>query len=215
MPSKQLMGVWAFLDFCLLAAGGLSIAMSIIWRAPDLLRDLIVSDMDLTLGMVLGIFLVISFVVSIAAVVQPNHVTMGFAILNWFLVVDGIVTVSAGSTIWFWTLKERANFQTVWKAAPETTRAKIQDQLKCCGFMNKTDIVSSEFCGANAADQVGCMAQIVAFGDYTLNNIFTSIYGFTAIIICLYVASLCVINKRNERERFRKIDAKRGGRGFV
>jgi hypothetical protein len=36
-----------------------------------------------------------------------------------------------------------------------------------------------------------------------------------AVVIALFLASLCVINKRVEEERFKRIDAKRGGRGFV
>lgn len=63
----------------------------------------------------------------------------------------------------------------------------------------------------------------------------SQIYGFMAITVCLMLASVCVINKvrratlpfrpssshlviavqRKEDERFRKIDAKRGGKGFV
>jgi hypothetical protein len=59
------------------------------------------------------------------------------------------------------------------------------------------------------------------------------VYGYMAVILCLLLASLCVIKKvtsipfkcqsqqlnfnsqRQEDERFKKIDAKRGGRGFV
>jgi len=36
-----------------------------------------------------------------------------------------------------------------------------------------------------------------------------------AIVIGLGMATWCVINKRLEEERFKRIDAKRGGRGFV
>lgn len=71
----------------------------------------------------------------------------------------------------------------------------------------------------------------------TLNNIFSTIYGYMAIVILLFLASICVIYKvcaltgssyirfsstlismfvqRHEEQRFRKIDEKRGGRGFV
>jgi hypothetical protein len=47
MPSKQLMGTWIALDVCLLAAGALSIAFSIIWQTPDLVRSLVISKQDL------------------------------------------------------------------------------------------------------------------------------------------------------------------------
>lgn len=48
MPSKTLVGIWAALDFCLFAAGVVLIVLSFMWRAPDLVRDLVISDMDLT-----------------------------------------------------------------------------------------------------------------------------------------------------------------------
>ena len=47
MVSKKLMGVWAFLDVALLAGGAFALAMSLIWRAPDMLRHLVLSDSDL------------------------------------------------------------------------------------------------------------------------------------------------------------------------
>lgn len=56
-------------------------------------------------------------------------------------------------------------------------------------------------------------------------------YGFMAVVIGLFLANMCVIKKvsntnlfvltgadtqqRQEEERFEKIDAKRGGHGFV
>lgn len=70
-----------------------------------------------------------------------------------------------------------------------------------------------------------------SYGEHVLQ-----VYGFMAIVLCLLLASLCVIKKvclytfqmftifneknlycrqRQEDERFKKIDAKRGGRGFV
>lgn len=48
VPSKKLKGVWAFVDACLLVAGVLTLVVSIVWRTPDLIRDLIISKADLT-----------------------------------------------------------------------------------------------------------------------------------------------------------------------
>ena len=47
MPSKQLMGAWIFFDLCLLVAGAISIAFSIIWGQPNLLINLVFSKADL------------------------------------------------------------------------------------------------------------------------------------------------------------------------
>lgn len=48
MVSKTLMGVWAGLDFLLLASGAFALAMSIVWRAPNLLLNMVLSPGDLT-----------------------------------------------------------------------------------------------------------------------------------------------------------------------
>ena len=45
-----LLGVWAAFDFLLLAAGALSISLSIIWKIPNVLMNMVLSPSDL-LGM--------------------------------------------------------------------------------------------------------------------------------------------------------------------
>jgi hypothetical protein len=224
MVSKALMGIWAFLDVCLLAAGAVSLAMSIVWRSPNLLLNMVISDAYLTSGMVLGIALLVTFAISIGAIVQRNHVTIGLVILNWTLIIDALGIIIIGSFVWFFTLRERDNFHRIYAAQSPETRLAIQDKLKCCGYFNSTDLaeVGGRFCvsenfirNINNATQNFCVTPITAFADNTLTNVFTTIYGFMAVIICLFLASLCVINKRLEDERFKKIDAKRGGRGFV
>jgi len=54
-----------------------------------------------------------------------------------------------------------------------------------------------------------------AFADVTLENVFSALYGMMVPVLGLLLASISVIYKRKEDERFKKIDAKRGGRGFV
>lgn len=51
MVSKKLMGAWVALDLCLLAAGVLTLALSIVWRAPNVLMNMVISSADLT-GMI-------------------------------------------------------------------------------------------------------------------------------------------------------------------
>lgn len=216
MPSKQLMAVWGLLDFLLLAAGGGIIAFSVILRAPDALRNLILTDLDLNFGLVLGIMYVATFVISVGAIIQQNHVTIGLAILNWVLIANTVVTVLFGANLWFMTLQENANFGNVWKNTTPERRIAVQDLLKCCGFANNTIVESAGFCADPAVTlNNGCDVKFVSFADNMLMNAFTTVYGFTAILVMLFVASMCVIKKRQEQERFRRIDAKRGGRGFV
>lgn len=44
------MGVWAFFDFTLLAAGAVCIALSIVWRETNVLMNMVLSNADLTGG---------------------------------------------------------------------------------------------------------------------------------------------------------------------
>lgn len=225
MVSRKLMGVWAFLDFSLLIAGIIALVFSIVWRRPNLLLNFSISSADLTAGTVLGVTLLITFVISIGAIVQRNHVTIGLVILNYILVLDALAVGIIGSFVWFYTLTERNDFFVLWKEANNTTLIELQDHFKCCGYFDTTTaVIGGTFCNStefvntlvNSTDTSKvCVTGITGFADYTLNNIFTTIYGFMAIVLCLLLATLCVIKKRNEDERFKRIDAKRGGRGFV
>lgn len=48
MVSKKLMAFWAFVDVWLLAAGVLSIVMSLVWRAKNLMMNFTLDNADLT-----------------------------------------------------------------------------------------------------------------------------------------------------------------------
>lgn len=216
---------WAVLDVLLLAAGVVALALSIVWRAPNILMNMVLSHADLTAGTVLGVALLITFAVSLGAVVQRNHITMGLVVLNYALLIDAVGIVIIGTFVWFYTLQERANFHQLWLSASSATRIALQDQLRCCGYFNGTDLaeIGGNFCQnqtfistlASNATSNFCVTPITSFADMTLNNVFTTVYGFMAIILCLLLATLCVIKKRHEFERFKRIDAKRGGGGFV
>jgi len=219
------MASWAFIDFLLLAAGGMSIALSIVWRAPSILMNLTLDNEFLTAGMILGITLCATFLVSIGAVVQRNHITVGFVILNYLLILDAVMVLAIGSLIWFFSLRQRSEFHDRWLGLSDADKITLQDQFSCCGYFNATDdvVIGGTFCVSQAfANNLSttdtsnfCVTRVTLFTDYTLNNVFTTIYGYMSIVLSLLVASLCVIKKRQEEERFKKIDAKRGGGGFV
>lgn len=221
------MGVWAVLDFLLLAAGAIALALSLVWRRKDLLMNMVLSNADLTAGTILGVALIVTFAISIAGVVQRNHITIGLVVTNYVLLIDSIGIIIIGTFVWFFTLQERANFHALWAEATPEKRNALQNLLKCCGYFNSSDLAvvgqADDFCSSQAfIDALNpnitsnfCVQPITNFADMTLNNIFTTVYGFMAIVICLLLATLCVIKKRHEDERFKKIDAKRGGKGFV
>jgi len=220
MVSKRLMGAWVFFDFLLLSAGIVSLVLSFVWRKPDLLINLSISNADLTAGLILGIFLIATFFLSIGAILQRNQVTLGLILLNWMLILDALVILVIGTFIWFYTLKEEDNFHARFAAQSAANKIGIQDKLGCCGYFNLTDLVEigGNVCSSQAAVTAlnnTCVLPIIDFADVTLNDVFTTVYGFMAVVTCMFLASLCVIKKRNEDERFKKIDAKRGGRGFV
>jgi len=225
MVSKALMGVWVALDILLLAACVLTLALSFVWRAPNILINMVLSSVTLNAGAVLGVALLITFIISIGAIIQRNHVTIGLVLLNYALLVDAIGILVFGTFIWFSTLQERAEFHYFWVDTSPATKIALQDMFQCCGYFSGTDLAevggsfcqSQDFISSLAPDVLSnfCVTPITSFADMTLNNIFTTLYGFIAIVLCHLLATLCVIRKRQEDERFKKIDAKRGGKGFV
>jgi len=229
MVSRRLMGVWAFFDVCLLAAGVVALALSIIWRAPNVMMNMVFSDAILIAGMALGITLIATFILSLCAIAQKNHITVGLAALNWTLLVDAIATVAIGSYFWYYTLRPLNNFHAIYAKTSREDKIAVQDMFKCCGYFNASDLIefggsfctspaflgSPEFLRPNETVSKFCVLPITAFADVSLMDAFTTVYGYMAIIVGLFLATLCVIKKRQEEERFRKIDLKRGGGGFV
>lgn len=211
---------WWFLNVTLLAAGIITLVLSIVWRDAGILMKLVLPSMDLTVGLVLGAFFLVTWAFSIGAVIQRNHVTGGLIMLNWMLIVAILYLTAAGTVIWFFTLRLRNEFHTRWGEQTPDTRIAIQDMFKCCGYFNGTDLVQmgGTFCADPAfvaQTQSFCVTPITQEANDTLNPIFSTVYGFMAILLCFFMATLCVINERKKEERFKKIDEKRGGRGFV
>jgi len=218
MPSKSLKSVWAFFNFAILAAGALTIALSIIWRAPNVTRNFIISEMDLNAGLALGIMLVVTWMISIGGILQQNHVTAGLIITNWALIADAVAVITIGAEIWFYTLESTNNFLKQWVESSPQTIQSLQDTLSCCGYRNSTEhAVFAGFCADStfAAAQPGCSTIILPMEDYTLNNIFSSVFGFMVVVIGFFLATVSMVYRRNEQERYRRIDEKRGGRSFV
>jgi len=224
MPSKKLMGSWVFVDFALLVAGVMTLVLSIIWRGNNILRNMVITPQFLDAGLYLGGVLLMTWAISIWAIAQPKKVTFGLKVLNWTLILDALSILVIGTVIWHYTLNERNNFHTIFANESPANQIAIQDQLQCCGYFNSTDLVTigGSFCQnetfvqtTNNATGNFCVTPITAYADMTLNNIFTTIYGWMAIVVLLFLASVCMVYVRVEEERFRKIDEKRGGQGFV
>jgi len=218
MVSKRLMLAWAFFDFCLLAAGIITVALSFIWRQPNLLLNLTFNSFELTGGTVMGVIFLATFVSSLVLIAIRGKAPL--VILNCLLLVNGIAILILGTYIWFFTLHERNNYHAVFGMQSNAIKIAIQDTLQCCGYFGATDEVAfgGKFCPDAATAMAAnnfCVTPITKFADKRLNNVFSTVYGFMAIVIGFFLANMCVIKKREEEERFEKIDAKRGAPGFV
>jgi hypothetical protein len=223
------MGVWMFFDFALLAAGCIVLALSFAWRAPNILMNMVFSDSILIAGMTLGIALIVTFVLSLCAITQKNHITIGLVALNWAIIADAVGVVIIGSYFWYFTLQPLNNFHTIYAKQTRENRIAVQDMFKCCGYFNASDLIefggnfcvnpafleTPEFLRPDQAVDRFCVMPITSYADVSLMNAFTTVYGYMAVLMGLLLATLCVIKKRAEAERFRRIDLKRGGGGFV
>lgn len=74
--------------------------------------------------------MLITFAISISAIVQRNHITIGLVILNWILLLDALGILIIGTFVWFFTLEERNNFHSVF--SQQSTQNKIAIQDKVC-----------------------------------------------------------------------------------
>lgn len=200
-----------------MGAGVLSLILSLSWRRLNLLLNLTFSNDDLGAGTALGIILLATFLLSLILIFQRG--TTPLVILNWLLVVDAVVILFFGTFIWISTLHEYNHYHTVFRQQDNTTKIMIQDTLKCCGYYNATDGVAlgGNFCPNEAtaiAANSFCVLPIIKFADSTLNNIFSTVYGFMAIVAGLFFSTLCIIKKRQEMERFQKIFVKQSSQAF-
>lgn len=73
--------------------------------------------------------MILTWALSIGAIVQKNHVTIGLVILNWVLIVDSLGIIIIGTFIWVYTLHERNNYHEKFNAAPASLQIAVQDKV--------------------------------------------------------------------------------------
>lgn len=61
---------------------------------------------------------------------------MPLVLLNYALVIDAMGVVIIGTFVWFYTLRERANFYELWKLLTRDERIAIQDQVRRLCYPN-------------------------------------------------------------------------------
>jgi len=90
--------------------------------------------MSITAGNVLGVALIVTFLISLVAIMQKNRVTLGLVILNYALILDAIGIIIIGTFVWWATLEERINFHELWAQTSAATRLALQDEVNCLTF---------------------------------------------------------------------------------
>jgi hypothetical protein len=77
----------------------------------------------------MGIAFLLTSCLSVGAIIQRNHVLTGLIILNWVLIADAIIVLVVGTFVWFFTLRERAEFHVRYANLQPSQRITIQDQV--------------------------------------------------------------------------------------
>ena len=94
-------------------------------------------------GVILGVALLITFTISIGAIIQRNHVTIGLVLLNYALLVDAMGILVIGTYIWFSTLQERAKFHNFWAGTSPSTKIALQDMASSSPNMHSAYLKNS------------------------------------------------------------------------
>jgi len=245
MPAlKRWTIILSILDVIFLLAGIFVIVISFIWKGMlsrpvplngEVFLRLAVSELILDAGIVFagGVFMtvLISLWPLTTKPTKDNEATKPVVIYIGSLLITSLITMSIGTTIWFYTLREKAEFLPVWQAQSSTTQVFIQDTLSCCGWFNATteglfdSNLQTGFCqdpsslpvNVDPNVHIGCEQGFIKKVDYILNNIFSTIYGFMVIQFLMLLAAATVGNLRIQEKRFLRIDYKSLGHkgGFV
>jgi hypothetical protein len=80
-------------------------------------------------GLAVGIALLLTSFMSVGAIIQRNHVTIGLVILNWVLIADAVIVLVVGTFVWFYTLRERSEWHSIYAKLQPSQRISIQDQV--------------------------------------------------------------------------------------
>ncbi|MCJ1444331.1 MAG: phospholipid scramblase 1 [Stictis urceolatum] len=226
MANKVLL-VYLVLDFLFLCTGGLVLAFSLIFNPTkagsglttktDAASSLLLQTTPLSGGIVNAAFIFVAFLISLPGILMSKNRTW-LRIQSWALVVCGLISLILGLDIWFSTLKTRSNLAGTWGLQPAHEQSLLQQQFKCCGYL---DFTSPPFVTDNTCtdDQVaallgGCAAPFSAFANKLLDIVFTAMFGMVALNALLFLAAIVVLKDRQEKERYRLIDAKYGSRGI-
>ncbi|KAF9349386.1 phospholipid scramblase 1 [Mortierella sp. AD094] len=127
-----------------------------------------------------------------------------------------LAELGLGGVIWFKTLRMRSLYQTQWLTWSDSLKIAFQDMTsvtgydQCCGYTQFNNVVLSGACAAPNQQFPGCEEKVSAFADSYLRKLFTSLFGFTVINVFVFVATVILIQTRNDEERYIRIRKKEG-----
>ncbi|KAG0144844.1 hypothetical protein CROQUDRAFT_672090 [Cronartium quercuum f. sp. fusiforme G11] len=234
--------IFIFLDILLFAAAVFTLIVVIGWKHllnqhpgpnPKLFTRLTVSVPFVNAGLLFSGTAFAAALVSLWPILtrptRENAATRPVAIHLVVLFIVFLFTMAGATAIWFTTLRIRALFTPIWESQPLEIKLYIQDSLSCCGWFNATsaglfnDDLRSGFCvdpdsiprDPDPNVSIGCVGNFTNKADGIFNDTFTTLYGFTAIELGLFLAGACIANLRMQKKRFLGIDYKltTGGKG--
>lgn len=212
-------------DVLFVVTGGLLIIFALTTEAETsqtatvktVARNLLLNMCPLSAAIGNAVLVFVTFLTSVPAIVLP--MTRGWLKLHGYMVlVCALYTMILGLSIWFETLKLRSNLFKVWNNQPAATQSLIQQEFKCCGYMNSTSppfVVDSVCTNSLVATNLGgCISPFSKFGNNFLDLVFTGAFGIVGIDVALILATAILLKDRKEKIRYRHIDEKNGVRAI-
>ncbi|KAF3936924.1 hypothetical protein ABW19_dt0207211 [Dactylella cylindrospora] len=221
MQMNKLLGFFIASNILFLISGVILIVMGFLWLGHDdtaLTVDnapYVILLWHLPCGAILanGIVVVITFVISIPAVLLPLSVNW-LRLHGWMTVVCSMFSLVLGLIVWVDTLAERATMSEMWVDVGPSIQTLLQQKFQCCGYMSSTDpmFVNDSVCtnALVAAQTQPCVGPFTAYEDTFYNGVFTAAFGFVGLDVLVLLCTAMVVKNRNEQRRYRRIDEKRG-----
>ncbi|KAF9437241.1 phospholipid scramblase 1 [Entomortierella beljakovae] len=179
-------------------------------------RDAVISREIEHAGTVIGGIVVGTSIFGIVGGMYPIQ-RKSFLLLFVILLLSVMLAeLGLGGIIWFKTLRMRSLYQIQWETWTDSLKIAFQEMTsltgyeKCCGYLQGQSVVASGFCANPPVDTPGCEEKISAFADGYLRKLFTSLFGFTIVNVICFVATVILIQTRNDEERYIRIRRKEG-----
>jgi len=219
MPTNKLMWAFVVADFVFVASGATMLGFVLISESSsneiptidNVANHLLLKSCPLTAAIVNSVFIFITFLVSLPALVMRQN--KGWLRAHgWMTVVCALFTLILGLVIWFQTLQTRSELLGVWANEAPRTQGLLQQKFNCCGYLSfrQPPFVQDSTCPNRlaAAQKQGCITPFSNFANQYLDVVFTGFFGMVGVDALLLLCTVCVLKYREEQERYRHIDEK-------